>query len=87
LDEFYEWAIFFLELFDVLGFVVDRVSFSESEHNADPFEGEYSDGGLVFAAGLSFLTIESGRPGTPLAGMVGELVKCLLQEFGAGVAA
>ena len=80
-------GLFFLELLDVLGFVVDRVGFPESKHNADPFEGECSDGGLVFTAGLSFLTIERGRPGTPLAGMVGELVECLLQDFGAGVAA
>ena len=87
MDEFYEWAVSFFELFDVLGFVVDGVVFPEPKHNADPFERECSNGGLVFAAGLSFLAIERGRPGAPLAGMVGELVERLLQEFWAGVAA
>ena len=87
MEEFYDWAVSFFELLDVSVFVVDGVGFPESEYDADPFEGACSDGGLVFAAGRSFLMIERGRPGAPLARVICKFVERLLQEFGAGVAA
>ena len=75
------------ELLDVLRFVVEGLGFPESEDDADPFEGQGSDGGIVFASRLSFLAIVGGRPGTPLACVIGEFMERLSQEFGAGVAA
>ena len=74
-------------MLDVSCFVVGGVGFPEAEHDADPLEGEGPDGGLVFASGFSFLAIVGGRPAAPLAGVIGELVEGLLEEFGARVTA
>jgi len=82
---FDEGAVFLLELLEIDGFGVGGSGLPEMEQDADPFEGEGSDGGVVFHAGGLFHGVEGFGPCAPLAGMVREFVERLPQEFGTGV--
>ena len=66
----------------VVGFSV----FPHLEEDADPFEGEGADGGVVFHAGGFFALVKGFGPGAPASGVVGEFVEGLLEELGAGAA-
>ena len=68
-------------------FAVGGVRFPEAKDDADPFEGQGADGGLVLAAGGPFLLVEGGGPAAPPAGLVGELVEGLSEEFWTGITA
>ena len=80
-------SVSFFELGDVVRLAVGGARFPKPKHDADPFVSQSADGGLVFAAGVTFLLVLGGRPTASFAGVVGEFVEGLPEEFRTGVAA
>jgi hypothetical protein len=85
-EENYELAASSFELLVVQFFVVGGRGFPELEQDVDPLVGQGADGGVVFAAYSALFLVEVAGPGVPLAGVAGELVEGLLEEFRAGAA-
>ena len=66
-----------------VGFAV----FPHSEHDADPLEGECSQGGMMLDSSGSSIFVPCFCPGAPFAGVVCEFVEGLPQEFRTRIAA
>ena len=75
---------FGLELLEVAGLGVGLSVFPAAEEDADPFEGQGADGGVVAVSASAEVVVEGFGPGAPLAGVVGELVERLAEELGPG---
>jgi hypothetical protein len=53
-----------LELLQVAGFVVGLAVFPAAEEDADPFEGQGADGGVVAVSAAAEVVVEGRGPGT-----------------------
>ena len=59
---------------DVTGFIIRSAVLPAAPEDADPFEGEGAEGGVVAVSAGAKVVVEGFGPGAPLAGMVGELL-------------
>ena len=69
-------------MFEVTGFVIGDVIPPAFPEDADPFEGQSADDGLVTFAAFLLLGVVSGGPRGVADGLVGPLDKTLAQEAG-----
>src|SRR5271167_757637 len=84
LDSFQQRRTPTFERLQVNLLVIGCTVFPATVKDANPLEGQGADGGVVFGPLLDLLFIIGAGPRRPTAGMGGELVKALAQEFGAG---
>jgi len=69
---------------DVAGFVVGRPILPAAEEDADPLEGQGTEGGMMAFPAFSLEVVEGAGPGGVLDGESGELVESLAEEGGSG---
>ena len=80
-------GLFEAELLEVAVFIVRGTSLPAAEEDAEPFESQGANGGVMAQAAAAEHPVVSFRPERPLARMVGVLMECLPQELGAGATA
>lgn len=67
-------------MFEIAGFVIGDIIHPAFPEDADPFEGQSADDGLVTFAAFLLLSVVSGGPGGIVDGLVGPLDESLAQE-------
>ena len=85
-EEGHEWGLAAAELVEIVLFTVRGARLPAAEQDADPLEGQASQGGVVAFADGALLEVEGFGPGGLFAGTGGELVESLQEELGAGPA-
>ena len=74
----------FAECVEVGGFMVGGAVYPTAIEDANPFEGEGSDGGMVFLAAFDLVLVEGAGPDAVSDGVVCELMEGLSHEGGTG---
>jgi len=74
----------FAQSVEVGGFMVGGAVCPTAMEDANPFEGEGADGGMVFLAAFDLLLVEGASPDAVTGGVVCELMEGLSQEGGTG---
>src|SRR5262245_47146857 len=70
-----------LERLQVNRFVVAGAGLPAMKQNANPFESQHPQGGVMSFAGSPQPLIQGSRPAAPVAGMSGKLVEGLAQKL------
>ncbi len=71
----------FLDVGEISGSVVRRLSLPDDEQDSNPAMSQFANGRVVFHAGVTLHVVVRFAPRTPFPGTVGEFVERLFEIF------